>query len=162
MCSLHSSCYSTECNKAFHTLLILLCKIIQNDSDTNNFSFRSTVALICVLCLCICWHYVLKLKHIQFGDVVLAETYKLWFMATVSFIVLLLCAGHVLLWILIFTLLPVLTHAALHVPMHIEPNKKDDDIDPEDPGDDPEVVEPPTEGDQNGESNEMKSPARLG
>jgi len=125
--------------------------------------FRSTVALICVLCLLVGWHYGLKLKHIQFGDVVLAETYKLWFMATVSFIVLLLCAGHVLLWILIFTLVPVITHAAFHVPMHVEPNKKDDDIDPEDPGDDPEVEEPPVERDENeGETNEMKSSARLG
>mmetsp|Transcript_3301 Transcript_3301/g.7726 ORF Transcript_3301/g.7726 Transcript_3301/m.7726 type:complete len:242 (-) Transcript_3301:348-1073(-) len=97
--------------------------------------FRSTVALFCVIILCIGWHYGLQLKHIRIGDVVLAETYKLWSMAIVSLIVLLLCAGHVLLWIVVFSCVPIVSHATLHIPMSAAMSKKDDDIDPEDPGD---------------------------
>eukprot|EP00471_Norrisiella_sphaerica_P004288 CAMPEP_0184479006 /NCGR_PEP_ID=MMETSP0113_2-20130426/879_1 /TAXON_ID=91329 /ORGANISM="Norrisiella sphaerica, Strain BC52" /LENGTH=211 /DNA_ID=CAMNT_0026856981 /DNA_START=81 /DNA_END=716 /DNA_ORIENTATION=- len=95
--------------------------------------FRSAVALICVLCLCIMWYYVIQLKHIKIGDVILAEAYKLWAMAVLSLIVLLLCAGNVLLWILTFSMVPILLHASLHIPMAPMMNKKDDDLDPENP-----------------------------
>jgi len=95
--------------------------------------FRSSVALMCVLVLCIGWYYGLQLKHIKIGDVILAEKYKLWAMASISSIVLLLCAGNVLLWIVIFSTIPILLHATLHIPMSASMSKKDDDHDPENP-----------------------------
>ncbi|GAB5355078.1 hypothetical protein AAMO2058_000174800 [Amorphochlora amoebiformis] len=95
--------------------------------------FTSTSTLICVLILCMAWTYGLKLKSIRLGDMVLTEKSKLWLMTVISLLILLLVAGPTILWIIVFSSLPIMGHATVHLPMSPSMSKKDDDIDPENP-----------------------------